>query len=86
MMGLEPSAPTRVRSDLGGTTPTAIAPGDRSADVYLTDEVFLYRLISGSCLPRDGSVELEDCFQLDVVRVPLQELRQRSLRVVMPAL
>jgi hypothetical protein len=38
----------------------------REAGVYLTDEVFLYRVVSGA----DETVELEDCYWLDVVRVP----------------
>ena len=39
--------------------------------VYLTDEVFLYRV--AGVAPGEGveMVELEDCYQLDLVRVPL---------------
>lgn len=48
--------------------------------VYLTDEAFLYRVagVVGEL------VELEDCFFLDVVRVPLADVRARGLRVVTP--
>jgi hypothetical protein len=51
------------------------------AGVYLTDEAFLYRVagVVGEL------VELEDCFYLDVVRVPLADVRARGLRVVAPA-
>jgi hypothetical protein len=52
--------------------------------VYLTDEVFLYRVL-GVVASADGEVvELEDCMYLDVVRVPLADVRARRLRVVTP--
>jgi hypothetical protein len=55
------------------------------AGAYLTDEVFLFRVarIVGSGVRE--MVELEDCYWLDVVRVPLRDLRARRLRVVTPA-
>jgi hypothetical protein len=49
-----------------------------AADVYLTDEVFLYRVAGVGA----GTVELEDCYRLDLVRVPLLDVRARGLRVV----
>ena len=49
-----------------------------TAGLYLTDEVFLYRVVGGV----DETVELEDCYGLDVVRVPVSDLRARRLRVV----
>lgn len=51
---------------------------------YLTDEVFLYRVVRLVAVGRDRMVELEDCYRLDVVRVPLRDLR-RQLRLVTPA-
>jgi hypothetical protein len=48
--------------------------------VYLTDEIFLYRVVRVV----DGLVEVEDCYRLDVVRVPVRDLRRRRLRVVTP--
>ena len=52
--------------------------------MYLTDEVFLYRVV-GVAASADGElVELEDCMYLDVVRVPLADVRARRLRVVTP--
>ena len=54
------------------------------AGLYLTDEVFLYRVVGA--LPNAVEVvELEDCYGLDVVPVPVSELRSRPLRVVTPA-
>ena len=48
--------------------------------VYLTDEVFLYRVVRAF----DEIVELEDCYWLDVVRVPTERLSTSRLRVVSP--
>jgi hypothetical protein len=53
-------------------------------DVYLTDEVFLYRVVGLSARGEGYVVELEDCHFLDVVRVQVTELRERRLRVVTP--
>jgi hypothetical protein len=52
--------------------------------VYLTDEVFLYRLVDLVALAQDDVAELEDCYLLDVVHVSLSDLRARPLRVVTP--
>jgi hypothetical protein len=51
---------------------------------YLTDEVFLFRVVR--VLPSEAGdvVELEDCHRLDVVRVPIGALRARCLRAVTP--
>ena len=51
---------------------------------YLTDEVFLYRVADLLMTGAGEMVELEDCYGLDVVRVPVDELRDRRLRVVAP--
>jgi hypothetical protein len=56
------------------------APG-----VYLTDEVFLYRVVGAAPSEVERVVELEDCYGLDVVRVPVRALRARGLRVVAAA-
>jgi hypothetical protein len=53
--------------------------------VYLTNEVFLYRVVGIVADAAGKLVELEDCFLLDVVHVPLAEMRARRLRVVTPA-
>lgn len=55
------------------------------AGEYLTDEVFLYRVVGVVASAVDETVELEDCYWLDVVCVTVRELRARRLRVVMPA-
>ena len=62
---------------------TNVAP--HAAGVYLTNEVFLYRVVGVVAGAADEMVELEDCYLLDVVRVPTRELRERRLRVVTPA-
>jgi hypothetical protein len=55
------------------------------AGVYLTDEVFLYRVVGLLASGANEIVKVEDCYWLDVVRVPVRELRARRLRVVTPA-
>ena len=65
----------------------ADAPAERidESSVYLTDEVFLYRVVGLAANGVGQMVELEDCYWLDVVRVPVRDLRARRLRVVTPA-
>lgn len=53
--------------------------------LYLTDEVFLYRVIGFVQRGQDEIVEVEDCYGLDVVTVSRRDLRARWLRVVTPA-
>jgi hypothetical protein len=53
--------------------------------VYLTNGVFLYRVVVRARSDADEVLELEDCYRLDVVRVPVSALRARGLRVVTPA-
>jgi hypothetical protein len=53
--------------------------------VYLTDETFLYRIARVLGTGRGDTVELEDCYLLDCIRVPLKDLDARRLRVVTPA-
>ena len=68
--------------------PTRKATGAASihgAGVYLTNEVFLYRVVGVAASGADVIVELEDCYLLDVVRVSARELRECRLRVVTPA-
>ena len=52
--------------------------------MYLTDEIFLYRIVGATADTRDDIVELEDCYSLNVARVPVRALRERRLRVVTP--
>jgi hypothetical protein len=55
------------------------------ADVYLTNGIFLYRIIGLVADVQDVMVELEDCYFLDVVHVSLRHLRHGRLRAVTPA-
>lgn len=57
----------------------------RHANVYLTDEVFLYRIAGLLVGRRSQVVELEDCYSLDVIRVSMNDLGERHLRVVRPS-
>jgi hypothetical protein len=71
-------------STSGGSAPRADAGGVEGAGLYLTNEVFLYRVVGLVGNGAEEVVELEDCYGLDVVRVPLRELRTRQLRIVSP--
>jgi len=63
----------------------AAAGAYEAAGAYLTDGVFLYR-VAGVVRGASGEmIELEDCFFLDVVEVPLADVRARRLRVVVPS-
>jgi hypothetical protein len=63
----------------------AIAGELPSAGTYLTNGVFLYRVVNVAASAAGAMVALEDCFGMDVVRVPLTEVRAQRLRVVTPA-
>ena len=76
-------ADDRSTADLPDPSGALAEPGD-AADVYLTDGVFLYRIVGSAATGVDDLVELEDCYRLDVVRVPVDDLRSRRLRVVTP--
>ena len=65
--------------------PVLSAPQITRAAAYLTDEVFLYRVVGLAESGLRKMVEVEDCYGLDVVRVPLRDLQLRRLRVVTPA-
>jgi hypothetical protein len=52
--------------------------------MYLTDEIFLYRIVDLLLTEAGGVADLEDCYGLDIVRVPLRTLQARGLRVVTP--
>lgn len=53
--------------------------------MYLTDGVFLYRVVDVVVTESGEMADIEDCYRLDVVRVPMCDLRARGLRVVRPA-
>jgi hypothetical protein len=52
--------------------------------IYLTNEVFLYQVVGHVASCADEMFDLEDCYGLDVVRVPGKELHARRFRVVTP--
>ena len=54
------------------------------AGAYLTDGVFLYSVVGVLVTGFGEMVDLEDCYGLDVVRVPVGDLLARRLRVVIP--
>jgi len=58
------------------------SPAPDGPGLYLTNEVFLYRVIGVAASDTGDMVDLEDCYSLDVVRVPVDTLRARRLRVV----
>jgi hypothetical protein len=63
-----------------------VASGDPAgAGLYLTNEVFLYRVVGIAPSETGEMVELEDCYSLDVARVPIDEIHARRLRVVSAA-
>lgn len=64
-----------------------VASGDPDgAGLYLTNEVFLYRVV-GTAMSEIGEevIELEDCYSLDVACVPIHDFRARKLRIVTAA-
>ena len=50
--------------------------------MYLTNEVFLYRVVDLVMTDSGETADIEDCYRLDVVRVPVRELLSRRLRIV----
>ena len=76
-------ADKRLEADALGPAGAVTGRVDRPV-VYLTDEVFLYRVV-GLTGEACEVVEVEDCYRLDVVRVPAKELRACGLRLVTPA-
>ena len=74
-----------LRTADGHVTAGAVAGQTHGGGVYLTNEVFLYRVVGFIESAAGQIVELEDCYRLDVVRVPVTDVRSRRLRVVTPA-
>lgn len=75
--------PSAAVADVGGTLGGS-SGGTSLRGVYLTDGVFLYRVV-GDAHVADHAVELEDCYLLDTVRIAVSDLRRAGLRVVVPA-
>ena len=53
--------------------------------MYLTNGVFLYRVVDVVLTESGEMADIEDCYRLDIVCVPVCELLARGLRVVTPA-
>jgi hypothetical protein len=65
---------------------TYLASGDPDdAGLYFTNGVFLYRVVRTAPSDIGGIVEVEDCYSLDVVPVPIRHFRARRLRIVTAA-
>jgi len=73
------------RTAHGPLSAGAVSRPTARAGVYLTDEVFLYRVVDIVASGMGQMVDLEDCYWLDVVRVPVTALDTRPLRLVTPA-
>ncbi len=56
-----------------------------AAAAYVTDGVFLFRVARLIGTGAEAVVELEDCYALDVVTVPVRDLHARRLRAVTPS-
>jgi len=65
---------------------TYLASGDPDgAGLYFTNGIFLYRVVGIGTSDIGAMVELEDCYSLDVVRVPIHHFHAGRLRVVTAA-
>lgn len=62
--------------------PRAVA--DEDCGRYLTDGVNLYRFLGAMASGMGEMVGLENCRSLDVMLVPIGELRARRMRTVVP--
>ena len=76
-----PHSPNTLRAPDPRTVANA---GVDQAGVYLTNEVFLYRVVDRVITTAGEMVDVEDCYRLDVVRVPASDLAARRLRAVTP--
>jgi hypothetical protein len=69
----------------GPVSASAVTERFAGIGAYLTNGVFLYRVVGFVTGAAGEMVELEDCYWLDVVRVSMTDLRSRRLRLVTPA-
>ena len=69
-----------------GRLPANVAPSHvDGGSLYVTNEAFLYRIVGVTSDGAGELVEVEDCYSLDVVLVPIERFRARRLRVVTPS-
>lgn len=73
------------RPVVGRRAPAGTATSTDQVGKYLTDEVFLYRVVDVLATGAGEMADLEDCYWLDIVRVPMSDVLTRRLRVVTPA-
>jgi hypothetical protein len=78
------------RAGIGGPArPVAdartVADVNGQASRYLTDGVNLYRFLGAITSGMGQMIGLENCRSLDVMLLPIGELRARRLRAVIPA-
>lgn len=73
------------RRAAAGAVPAGVVAGEiTGANLYLTNGVFLYRVVGMAATGMGQMVELEDCYSLNVALVPIGALRAGGLRVVQP--
>jgi len=72
-----------VRRAVGDAGTVADHAGQASR--YLTDGVNLYRFLGAVADDKDEMVAVENCRSLDVMLLPIGELRAQRLRAVIPA-
>jgi hypothetical protein len=72
-----------MRAHVQGSAENAYSP-ELAAGQYLTDEVFLYRVVGFGADEGSAMVQLEDCYWLDIVSVPMARVLARRLRAVTP--
>ena len=73
-----------IRPVVGRRAPAGTVSHTDRVGMYLTDEVFLYRVVDVLATRAGEMAELEDCYWLDIVRVPVSDVLARRLRVVTP--
>ena len=73
------------REDRHSTRGSAAAPAPLEVGTYLTNEVFLYRVVDIGTTAFGATADIEDCYRLDVVRVAASDLAGRRLRIVTAA-
>ena len=83
--GLRTAVRGPLRRTAGNTGWASPRIESRFVGMYLTNEVFLYRVVDVVETESGEMAEIEDCYWLDVVRVPICDLLARQLRVVTPA-
>jgi hypothetical protein len=77
-------AETRHETDRRAAVTAAAADMDQ-VGVYLTNGVFLYRVVDIVVTESGQMADIEDCYGLDIVRMPMRAVLAGRLRLVKPA-